>query len=177
VGAVGKVREMLKELEARVDSEAFVLFDGSEVWLSEAAETFIADRKIKKEDLLDRLEWDRHRLSGACCFDVETVMMRLPDKPGCFLVILRDSCPEGRRNFNLTPKEKEVIESLAMGSTNKEIAELLGISPGTVNAHLDSIYRKLGVSNRLEASFVALKEGLILPKSTGPPAKKGRPQF
>lgn len=175
MGAVGKVREMLKKLEARVEGEAFVLFDGPEVWLSDAAEAFISNRKIAKEELLGRLEWERRRLNGACCFDIETVMMRLPDMPGGLLVLLRDSCPEGRRKFNLTRKEKEVLESLAMGNTNKEIAELLKISPGTVNAHLDSIYRKLGVSNRLEASFAALEEGLILPKSTGPPAKRARP--
>jgi len=39
----------------------------------------------------------------------------------------------------------------------------MGVSPGTINSHLDSIYRKLGCSNRLEAAFTALRCGLVLP--------------
>jgi DNA-binding NarL/FixJ family response regulator len=59
----------------------------------------------------------------------------------------------------LTPREMEVIQLLAEGLSNKEIAALLFISPRTVNFHLDNIYSKLGVSSRTEAAIYALRHG------------------
>jgi signal transduction histidine kinase/DNA-binding CsgD family transcriptional regulator len=59
----------------------------------------------------------------------------------------------------LTPREMEVIQLLAEGLSNKEIARLLFISPRTVNFHLDNIYSKLGVSSRTEAAIYALRHG------------------
>ena len=61
----------------------------------------------------------------------------------------------------LTPREMEVIQLLAEGLSNKEIARLLFISPRTVNFHLDNIYSKLGVSSRTEAAIYALRHGWI----------------
>jgi DNA-binding NarL/FixJ family response regulator len=51
----------------------------------------------------------------------------------------------------LTPREREVLESLAQGRLYKEIAGQLGISMSTVNTHVESIYRKLHVQTRTEA--------------------------
>jgi LuxR family maltose regulon positive regulatory protein len=51
----------------------------------------------------------------------------------------------------LTPRELEVLEHLAAGLTNSEIAEALVVSPETVKKHTSSIYGKLGVSNRTTA--------------------------
>jgi LuxR family maltose regulon positive regulatory protein len=51
----------------------------------------------------------------------------------------------------LTPREQEVLEHLAAGLTNSEIAEALVVSPETVKKHTSSIYGKLGVSNRTTA--------------------------
>jgi LuxR family maltose regulon positive regulatory protein len=51
----------------------------------------------------------------------------------------------------LTPREQEVLECLAAGLTNREIAEQLVIASETVKKHTGSIYGKLGVSNRTEA--------------------------
>jgi len=60
----------------------------------------------------------------------------------------------------LTPREQEVLQCLVTGSTNKEIAEALFISEKTVKSHLNSIFRKLNVSRRLEAILFARKRGL-----------------
>ena len=54
-------------------------------------------------------------------------------------------------NFHLTSRECQVLELVAKGLTNKEIARRLTISPKTVDAHLQKIYRKMQVSNRAEA--------------------------
>jgi DNA-binding NarL/FixJ family response regulator len=55
------------------------------------------------------------------------------------------------------------------GFSNKKIAGLMKISPGTVNTHLDNIYRKLGCSNRVTACITAVKNGLFLPSAEVPP--------
>jgi len=62
---------------------------------------------------------------------------------------------------DLTPRESEVIQLLAEGLSNKEIAALLFISPRTVNFHLDNIYSKLGVNSRTEAAIYALRHGWV----------------
>ena len=61
----------------------------------------------------------------------------------------------------LTPREMEVIQFLAEGLKDKEIAQALFISPRTVNFHLDNIYSKLGVSSRTEAAIYALRHGWV----------------
>lgn len=61
----------------------------------------------------------------------------------------------------LTERENEVLKYLTEGRSNKEIAQALNISLGTVRFHTTNIYTKLGVSNRTEAAHLALKQGLI----------------
>lgn len=64
---------------------------------------------------------------------------------------------------DLTERETQVLQWLADGLTNKEIALHLGISPRTVKFHLDNVYSKLGVSTRTEAAIYALRMGLTPP--------------
>lgn len=59
----------------------------------------------------------------------------------------------------LTPREIDVIQLLAEGLSNKEIAQRLSISPRTVNFHLDNVYSKLHVTSRTEAAVYALRRG------------------
>ena len=61
----------------------------------------------------------------------------------------------------LTVREQEVLSCLAKGFTNKELAEELFISEKTVKSHLNSIFRKLNVTRRLEATLYAIKKGLV----------------
>ncbi len=61
----------------------------------------------------------------------------------------------------LSPREVEVLQLIAQGRTNQEIAQQLIISPGTVKAHTSSIYRKLGVTNRTEAAVHARQLGIL----------------
>jgi RNA polymerase sigma factor (sigma-70 family) len=51
----------------------------------------------------------------------------------------------------LTPRELDVLALLAQGLTNKEIAQQLVITPGTVRQHTNNLYKKLKVNNRLQA--------------------------
>jgi DNA-binding CsgD family transcriptional regulator len=61
----------------------------------------------------------------------------------------------------LTPREMEVIQLVAEGLSNKEIARSLSISPRTVNFHLDNLFSKLGVRSRTEAAVYALRQGYV----------------
>lgn len=61
----------------------------------------------------------------------------------------------------LTPREYEVLELVAQGATNAEIAAQLGISENTVKFHMKNILQKLHASNRAEVVAYALKSGLI----------------
>jgi len=61
----------------------------------------------------------------------------------------------------LTPRETEVLELLALGLANKQIALELAISEHTVKFHVSSIYAKLGATNRMEAVRMGLQLGLI----------------
>ena len=62
----------------------------------------------------------------------------------------------------LTARETEVLQLLAQGLANKQIAVLLSISEHTVKFHVSSIYAKLGAANRTEAVRLGARQGLIL---------------
>lgn len=60
----------------------------------------------------------------------------------------------------LTARESEVLSWVARGKTNRDIAEILGMSPRTVNKHLEHIFEKLGVETRTAAANVAQRLGI-----------------
>ena len=60
----------------------------------------------------------------------------------------------------LTPREREVLNALAGGSTNKEIAIALSITPGTVKTHVERLIGKLGVRDRTQAAILATRHGI-----------------
>ncbi|MBK5107919.1 MAG: response regulator transcription factor [Anaerolineales bacterium] len=61
----------------------------------------------------------------------------------------------------LTPREREILVMLTEGKTNKEIANQLSLSEGTVRFHVSNILSKMGVNNRTEAVSLAFQQGLI----------------
>jgi DNA-binding NarL/FixJ family response regulator len=61
----------------------------------------------------------------------------------------------------LSEREREVLDLIAVGSTNREIASTLYLSPHTVKEHTSALYRKLGARNRAEAVQLAQRVGLL----------------
>lgn len=65
------------------------------------------------------------------------------------------------RLARLSPREMEILELVAQGSSNKEIAFLLSISQQTVKNHMTAILRKLQVEDRTQAAITALRNGWV----------------
>lgn len=99
-------------------------------------------------------------------YDVHMVPIQCTSCGGSFLVCPKCSpgrvCPdcEGKTK-PVSPREKEVLEMIVRGLTNKEISLVLGISLATVRNHTHSIFEKMGASNRTEAAVTALENGLV----------------
>jgi HD-GYP domain-containing protein (c-di-GMP phosphodiesterase class II) len=69
----------------------------------------------------------------------------------------------------LTPRELDVLRLLSRGSSSKQIAAQLVISPKTVRNHVEHIYVKIGATNRAAASLFAVQHGLLAASHTNPP--------
>jgi DNA-binding NarL/FixJ family response regulator len=67
----------------------------------------------------------------------------------------------GEHPAELTLREVEVLNLVAEGLTNPQVAQKLFLSPRTVQRHLNSVYRKLGVSSRTAATHLALEHDLL----------------
>ncbi len=101
---------------------------------------------------------------GAAVRAAAAGMVAVPASVGPTIAAGRhDASDEGGDGFEepLTPREREVLERLADGLSNREIAGRLGISEHTVKFHVSSIYGKLGVSGRAEAVRRGVRRGLV----------------
>lgn len=73
----------------------------------------------------------------------------------------------GATSAMLTPRQIDVLRALAAGKTNKEIGNDLGMSEGTVKAHLRTIYLALNVDSRIQATQAATRLGLLHSRPEG----------
>jgi NarL family two-component system response regulator LiaR len=81
--------------------------------------------------------------------------------PEALQVLVQSASAEPAPGFDLTAREREVLELLVQGMSNPEIAERLIVTRSTAKAHVSSILSKLGVSNRAEAIAYALQNKLV----------------
>jgi HD-GYP domain-containing protein (c-di-GMP phosphodiesterase class II)/DNA-binding CsgD family transcriptional regulator len=85
------------------------------------------------------------------------------DAVGCVLAAAgrRDAPSAPRWPADLTDREVEVLRLIARGRSNRQVAELLVVSPKTVGRHVENLYRKIGVSSRAAAALFAMEHGLL----------------
>ena len=80
-----------------------------------------------------------------------------------FVAMTQEASAAAEAMLALSAREREVLGLVAEGKTNQQIASVLGISGRTVATHVASIYRKLQITNRVEAAREASRLGLIEP--------------
>ena len=85
------------------------------------------------------------------------------ERSGDLLLLFDESAPvkpvsPPMDGYQLTPREQDVLAWLAKGKTNRDIADILGMSPRTVNKHLEHIFVKLGVETRTAAAALVARQ-------------------
>ena len=72
-----------------------------------------------------------------------------------------NNTPKGSTDYQLTPKEKEILQQLINGKSYKMIADVVGSSYETVRTHMKNIYAKLHVNSNTEAELKVLREKIV----------------
>ena len=99
-------------------------------------------------------------------FAIETLMMALRSVADGLVwmpptVQTEFARQESSRGKELTPRECEIIRYVASGMRNIEVGERLSITESTVKTHLNNIFQKLGLRDRLELTHYAIKTGMV----------------
>lgn len=81
--------------------------------------------------------------------------------------------PEGKE---LSEREVQILQLVATGMTNREIAQELTISPNTVKVHLSNVFEKIGVASRTEATLYAIEHGVVDVPGNENPARVKAPE-
>lgn len=74
---------------------------------------------------------------------------------------VRDSIANRPPGSELSPRELQILELIVKGLSNKQIAENLGITEGTVKWHVNAILGRMNVSDRTQAAVAALNRGIV----------------
>ena len=99
------------------------------------------------------------RAAGAGLIAVDRSFNGIPN--GASFPLFNAENPPSGETFSLTAREREVLQQMAQGLPNKQIAARLTISQRTVKFHVASILAKLGASSRTEAVTTGARRGLV----------------
>ncbi|QCO17031.1 DNA-binding response regulator (plasmid) [Azospirillum brasilense] len=142
----------------RMLEAAFGTARDSGVSLPEEARRWLADRQAggpgRKADsvvIATGADGRRLRLSPVGQTGPDEILLQLAEETGA------GEDTQLKDKLSLTPREAEVLMWVANGKPNRDIAEILGLSPRTVDKHLEQIYAKLGVENRAAAAAMAVR--------------------
>jgi DNA-binding NarL/FixJ family response regulator len=155
----GSGTDLIKDLRgSRPHAKALVLSAISEQrYLAEAIEAGAAGVMHKSTPMSDLVEAVRRLAAGEQLLSQQEVIEALR-----FIGRERESHREAQAlSDKLTPREREVLQALAEGLSDKEIAQRLHVGVGTVHSHVANILSKLEVSSRLQALVFAVRHGLV----------------
>lgn len=106
--------------------------------------------------------WARELVGAAIALVAVGVGLKLAQRPPAAEPHLTVQAPD------LTPRERDVLQLLCEGASNKDMARALHLSENTVKTHLASLYAKLGVGKRTEAQALAYRLGLVKAETREP---------
>ena len=155
----GSGADLIKELrDSRPRATALVLSaTADQRHLATAIEAGAAGVMHKSAPMGELVEAVRRLATGDQLLSQEEVIEALR-----FLTRERESHREARvASDRLTPREHEVLQALAEGSSDREIARRLHVGEGTVHSHVTNILSKLEVSSRLQALVFAVRHGVV----------------
>jgi DNA-binding NarL/FixJ family response regulator len=155
----GSGADLIKELrDFRSRAAALVLSATADRrHLATAIEAGAAGVMHKSAPMGDLVEAVRRLAAGDQLLSQEEVIEALR-----FLARERESNREAQlASARLTPREREVLQALAEGSSDREIARRLHVGEGTVHSHVTNILSKLEVSSRLQALVFAVRHGVV----------------
>ena len=144
--ATPQAQKLLADSLGPAASDEMILPDALQQWLQEAQQGKSGSKAPATASFPDHPELRLYYMGNA---GSNEVLLRLAkDTAG--------SLPaEFTSELGLTTREAEVLSWLSKGKTNRDIAQILGLSPRTVDKHLEQIYAKLGVENRTAAAAIA----------------------
>jgi DNA-binding NarL/FixJ family response regulator len=142
--ATPQAQKLLADSLSGADSDELVLPEPLLQWLEQAQKS--KGGKAQAASLPDHPELKLHYVGNA---GPNEFLLRLAKDTGA------DLPAEFSTELGLTTREGEVLSWLSKGKTNRDIAQILGLSPRTVDKHLEQIYAKLGVENRTAAAAIA----------------------
>ena len=178
---------LVKDIVEALDEGVVVIeHEGSVLWMNNRARQWLADYFGERSLLANRLpetleRWKkqqeslleekdnvapRHKPLVVEREGKRLVVRHLCQETQCLLLLeeLRTrSEPAALDPLELSSREAEVLSWVAMGKTDAEIGKILGLSPRTVQKHLERIYQKLGVENRTAAAARAYEIASITP--------------
>ncbi len=155
----GSGTDLIKDLRSsHPRAKALVLSAMSEQrYLAEAIEAGAAGIMHKSAPMSDLVEAVRRLAAGEQLLSQQEVIEALR-----FIGRVRESNREVQLAiYKLTPREREVLQALAEGWSDREIAQQLHVGAGTVHSHVTNILSKLDVSSRLQALVFAVRHGVV----------------
>ena len=125
---------------------------GTQSQLGHSLNTWLSRNPESGHNLTLDFLLEPHAVEFLALVDQREYLLRLHEiqKPSAATSALRE-------RFSLTGRESDVLLWIANGKTNREIGQILEMSPRTVNKHLEQVFRKLGVENRTSAAAAAIK--------------------
>jgi DNA-binding NarL/FixJ family response regulator len=155
----GSGTDLIRELRSSLPRATALVLSATtdQKHLASAIEAGAAGVMHKSAPMSDLVEAVRRLAAGEQLLSQQEVIGALR-----LLVRVRESNREAQLAIDrLTPREREVLQALAEGWSDKEIATRLHVGVGTVHSHVTNILSKLEVSSRLQALVFAVRHGVV----------------
>ncbi|EPT6386248.1 response regulator transcription factor [Salmonella enterica subsp. enterica serovar Newport] len=167
IQSVGQAEELWQKIESAPD--ALVMLDsGLDAEFCREVLQRTAQQFPEVKIIITAMDGSQKRLHEVMQFNVQAVVPRDSDAETFVLALnavargmmflpgdwLNSTELESRDIKALSARQREILQMLAAGESNKQIGRALNISTGTVKAHLESLYRRLDVKNRTQAAMM-----------------------